>query len=697
MTPRLAVLVVALAAAAPQGAPVAQAQTLAATPPARSLFPAPRPQGTDAAPAPVAATIPAAATRTATTAPPPRAAGAIGALTRALSAQDAQAISGLSAVIDPIGLRLALWQSMRAGDSETLQHYADFLDTHDHWPLAAQIARRGEALMADAPAGEVLAWFENRAPVSPDGTLALIAALATQGQTDRARDLARALWQDTPLTQPQEAALLARHADALQDLHIARLDEMLWRGAAADATRMLTRVPAGHAALARARLALQARADGVTALIDAVPATLADDPGLAFDRFNWRMRAGNLDGAAELLAERSRRPDSLGRPQAWAVARERLVRRANNDGQHRLAYDLASNHGLDDGLRFILLEWLAGHIALRGLDDPARALAHFAVLGERVSSPISLSRGAWWEAQAHQALGNQDAATEALRRAAEHQTAFYGLLAAEALGMPLDDSLMNPPDFPPWQDTALAGNDLLEAATLLHAAGQWHEARRFVMHLAHALGDDEVALGALADLWLDRGEPNYAVNIAKIAVQSGVVLARANFPLTGLESMDLPAPADLVMAIARRESEFDPAVVSHADARGLLQVLPSTGELTARRLGVPFDAARLTSDPAFNALLGAGYLDQMAEQFDGALPLIAAAYNAGPGRPRRWITEFGDPRDPAIDPIEWAERIPFQETRNYVQRVLESLVIYRALLTGDPTIHLTDMLRGRVR
>lgn len=676
-----------------------------ASAPGRSLLPVARPaQGESAPSARISAARPAPehteapappVSLAAASAPPPRAAGALGALSQAIEAGDVSAVRAFSALAGPVGARIALWRSLRTGEVSTLETYAEFLSSHHHWPLTNQIMRQAESLLAAAPAPAVLSWFADREPVSAEGALALVSALEGNGNSASALTRARELWRSRALTEAQEATLLARYGEALRSLHAERLDEMLWQGATANATRMLDRVQPGHSALGRARLALQARASGVNALISAVPADLAGDPGLAHDRLVWRMRAGNLDSAAELMAERSRDPASLGRPEAWALARERLVRRAVYDGAYRLAYDLASRHGLDDGLRFITLEWLAGHIALRRLNDPGNALRHFGVLGERVSSPISLSRGAWWEAQAHQALGQAAEARAALTRAAAHQTAFYGLLAAEELGQPLDAALMEPPSFPPWQQTDLAGSDLLEAAFLLHAAGEWHEARRFVLHLAHALGDDEPALGALADLWLARGEPNYAVNIAKIAVQSGVVLARANFPLTGLEQMDLPAPADLVMAIARRESEFDPAVISHADARGLLQVLPATGEMTARRLGVPFDAARLTTDPAFNALLGAGYLAQMSEQFGGALPLIAAAYNAGPGRPRRWITEFGDPRDPSVDPVEWAERIPFRETRNYVQRVLESLVIYRALLTGDRTIRLTDMLRGR--
>ncbi|MCC5969473.1 MAG: transglycosylase SLT domain-containing protein [Pararhodobacter sp.] len=625
--------------------------------------------------------------------PPPRAAGAIGALVAAFDGGDSARTTRLQALAGETGTRIARWQHLREGRSTRLEDYADFLNAHPDWPLTETLHRQAEATLANASNAAVINWFTEREPLTAAGAMALFTALEATGENGRALALARTLWQEQILNTDQENRLLARHGQALAELHVARLDEMLWRGATQNATRMLERVPAGEAALGRARLALQARESGVNALINAVPAALADDPGLAHDRFQWRMQSGLLDEAAELLRERSQNPERLGRAEGWASGRQRLVRRALAEGDYQLGYELASRHGLDDGVQMVDLEWLAGYFALRHLDDAEAALRHFAAIRMRVSSPISLGRAGYWEGRAYEALGQPENARAAYEFGAEHQTAFYGQLAAERVSLPIDPALLITPDYPDWRATSLASSDVLQAALLLHRAGQWHEARRFVLHLARSL-DNEAELGALAQLWLDRGEPNFAINIAKLAVQSGIVLPNAYFPLTGLENATLPAPADLVMAIARRESEFDPAVISHADARGLLQVLPGTGELMARRLGIEYDPARLTTDPEFNALLGAAYLEQLITEF-GALPLVAAGYNAGPGRPRRWITEFGDPRDPSIDPIDWVERIPFAETRNYVMRVLESLILYRAILNGESgPIRLSDVLRG---
>jgi soluble lytic murein transglycosylase len=623
--------------------------------------------------------------------PRPRSAGAIGALVAAVQAGDVGAVTRLRDAAGPIGVRVATWRILRGGLAGDLATYAAFDEGHADWPGMDLLRARAEERLDGQPAQAVLDWFATRRPQTSTGILALIAAQEETGGDPA--DLLRDLWLHHDLTETAELQLLASHGALLDPLGPARLDDLLWRGELDQAARMLPRVDAAHRALGRARIALQSRADGVDALVAAVPAALAEDPGLNHDRFHWRLAAGFTDSAIDLM--RAVSPEGLGRPEEWAAQRLRLSRNAMEDGAYRLAYDLAAHHGLTEGVMLAELEWLAGYVALRFLNDPADARRHFAALRQRVSSPISLGRAGYWEGRALDALGREDDARAAYAFGAQHQTAFYGQLAAERLGLDLDPVLISNPVYPDWHDTPLAQNDVLQAALLLHRAGQWSEARRFVMHLASTL-TDEAQLGALAQLWLDRNEPHFTLKIAKEAIQNGILLPRAYFPLTGLEEAELLAPPDLVLAIARRESEFNAAVISHADARGLLQVLPSTGRHTASRLGIAFDVDRLTTDGPYNAILGAGYLQEMSDQFGGTLSLVAAAYNAGPGRPTRWMRQFGDPRDGSIDPVDWVEMIPFNETRNYVMRVTESVVIYRAMLAGHTgPIGLTDILSGR--
>ncbi len=592
-----------------------------------------------------------------------------------------------------IARNLVEWHRLRAGEG-TLADYTAFLSRRADWPGMAYLRVRGEASLTDAPPDAVVSYFADQRPATGEGAIALIRAHRARGEPEAARAEVRRIWREMPLSAEVEAALLALHLDDLQPLHEERLDAMLWRGALDDAERMLPRVSADWRTLATARIALQARRPGVDALIGAVPAGLADHPGLAWDRFAWRMVGSQYDSATEFLLERSKSTAALGRPEVWGARRALLARRALREGDPRAAYRLAANHYLTEGADYADLEWLAGFIALTRLDDAATALRHFQALRAAVSSPISLGRAGYWEGRAHEALGEAEAARTAYAYGAEHQTSFYGLLSAERAGLPMDPALLGTDPARDWRETGFAGSSVLAAAKLIQAAGDQVLARRFLYHLAEGVPDHELA--ALADLALDWGEANTALTIAKLAASRGIILPRAYFPVTDLAAMDLPVDAALALAIARRESEFDHRAVSPVGARGLMQVMPGTAEMVSRRLGEDYQLARLTADPEFNARLGAAYLAELREEFGSATILVAAGYNAGPGRPREWVQTLGDPRAPGVDPVEWIEMVPFTETRNYIMRVMEALWIYRARLAGEPIpLALTDDLKGR--
>ncbi|MCH8465219.1 MAG: lytic transglycosylase domain-containing protein [Roseinatronobacter sp.] len=628
-----------------------------------------------------------------TSAPPSRAAGLLSSAIEAAEARDWQAAHARAAQSAPIAQDLLQWQALRAGEGSFAQYQA-FLRDKGHWPLINAVARHAEEMLATQSAETVLAFFNTRAPVSEAGMMAQVFALRDKGRTAEAEALAARLWREELLGGESELQLLRSFESVLSPHHAARVDMLLWRNERAAARRHLERLDRGARAVAQARLGLQERVDGVTALVAAVPAAVQGDPGLMHDRFTFRMRAGNHEGAEELILAQSRAPQGLGNADAWGRDRVFLVRRALSEGAYQRAYDLAAPHGLEDGLHFVDLEFLAGFVALEFLGNPAKALPHFRALQVRSSSPITLGRAGFWQGRTYEALGDAVMARTAYEFGAEHQSGFYGQLAADRLGMLLDPALLAGPDYPDWRDTALARSDLLQAALLLREAGQWHEARRFILFLARQL-EDEAEIGALADLMLALNEPNFALNIAKIAVQNEIILPRAYFPVTDLARAAWPVPMDLVKAIARRESEFDPAVISHADARGLMQVVPGTGQMMARKLGLAFDASDLTRNPELNARLGAAYLEDLRAEFGSSLALVAAGYNAGPGRPRQWIPRLGDPRDPNVDILRWVETVPFAETRNYIMRVAESLVIYRALLAGSPQpIQMERLLRG---
>lgn len=607
------------------------------------------------------------------------------ALAQALAQGRAGDWAAAAALVDGAGdvaADLVEWHRLRAGEG-SLGDYEQFLTRRADWPGLDVVQARGEVAVArSVTPSRVLRWFGTRAPQTADGAMAL----------ERAEPGAlRRHWSALRLGDDEQAAVLAAHGTGLtvQD-HIARLDNLLWEGRGAEAEAMLPLVPSGWQALARARLGLAANATGLNGLIGAVPPDLADDPGLANARFLWRARNGQDEGALEIL--RGRAPEALGRAEAWARWRMALARSLwREKGQAQAAYDLVAPHGLTAGATFVDIEFMAGHIALRGLGDPARALVHFHALLGAVSTPISIARGEYWIGRALEAQGALDLAMAAYARASAHQTAYYGLLAAERLGQPLDAALAAPPPLPDWRGTAALRDDRIEAAQLLYEAGLDAQARRFVLALGDVL-EAQAQLGAWA---LARGDMHLAVLIGKQAATRGIILPGVYFPDPGALLPGDLALRPLAMAIARRESEFLPSAVSPAGALGLMQVMPGTASLMARKLGLPDTRAALTTDPGYNARLGVAYLQELQAEFGASLALVAAGYNAGPGRPRRWIEQFGDPRAANTDIVDWVEAVPFAETRTYIMRVLEGAVIYGARHGQGGVVNVSGLLAGR--
>lgn len=589
---------------------------------------------------------------------------------------------------------LIRWTRLRAAEGEFAQ-YVDFVTRNSHWPGLKLMRRQGEALISeDAAPEDVLRYFGTEPPQTGTGALRLIDAYRRLGRIGDAEAEAVRAWLSLPMTAEEESAFLARHGRWLEAHHRARMDALLWEGETEAAERLLPLVPEDWQALARARIALRRDAQGVDALIEAVPPALRDHPGLAYERFEWRTRRGRDESAIALLLEQSRRPAGLGQAERWAPRRAVYARLKMRAGAAETAYELAAGHGLHDGDSLADLEWLAGYIALTYLDDPALAREHFRTFRNTVWTPISLGRAGYWLGRAEEALGNRDAAEAAYRFAAGYQTSFYGLLAAERLGLSIDPAIVSPPPAADWRGMAFAADDSAVAARLLLAAGRRLRAGQFISHLAETVPEQEFR--SFVAMLEEMGDPWLVVVAGKMAAQRGLVVPEAYFAEIDLQLEDAPVPLELALAIARRESEFNEAVVSPAGARGLMQLMPGTARMMADRLGEAYDLSALTSDPAYNARLGTAYLRQLIEEFGQAVTLVSAGYNAGPGRPRQWIERFGDPRADEIDPVDWIEHIPFTETRNYVMRVAEAMVVYRARRAGTPQpIRLTDLLKGR--
>lgn len=606
-------------------------------------------------------------------------------LARALAAAeagdwvDARALAGEAG--NPIADDLVLWIRLRDG-AGNWDEYGAFLARHPDWPGLAMLRRSGERQMPSGQPPEVVfAFFDGRLPETGTGSLRLAEALSTAGREEEAEaEIVRA-WTSFSMTPAERRTMIGRWKDALAGHHEARLDMLLWRGQTSEAEAMLGLVSPDWQRLAEARIATRRDAEGLQYAINQVPPALRGNPGLAYERYLYRVKKGRWQEAEDFLLERSRSAEALGQPDMWMDRRANLARQALADGQVAEAYAIASKNFGTAGADYADAEWVAGFIALTRLDRPEEAVTHFRRFRAVVATPISLGRAGYWLGLACAAAGDTACAEAAFAEGAKYQTSFYGQLAAERAGLPADPALAGSIAPPDWRAEPRVRSSLIDAAYFLHVAGDDARASQFFRQAA--AGQPAEVRAALAQMAIDLGRPEIGIRIGKDAAADGIIIADQYYPLHDLAKRDWQVPTEYAMAIARQESEFDATAASGAGARGLMQLMPATARGMADAAGIEFSAERLT-EPLYNARLGTEYLARMLDRYDGSYVLATAAYNAGPGRVDQWLALNGDPRGGGVDPVIWIESIPFTETRNYVMRVMESLHVYRARLLGRP-------------
>jgi soluble lytic murein transglycosylase len=574
--------------------------------------------------------------------------------------------------------KILLWLELTRGDTARFGDIADFIAQNPDWPAQEALRRRAEEAMADVPDAVLQSYFQKHPPVTTAGKLRLADILTAAGQAEAARSLVRELWSTGTLSAAEEDTILARHAGDLRpEDHVARLDRLLWDGQDAAARRALPRVPEDWRLLAEARLGLAGSQPGAEVLAARVPVALQDNPGLRFELVRWNRRQRRLEDAAALLQNP---PKALVRPAAWWAERQLLVRQLLDDRKDQLAYVLAAQRSFaESDVETADLEFLAGWIALRRLNDPKTAYDHFARLYATVKQPVSLARGAYWTGRAAEARGATDEAGKWFAAAATHATTYYGQIAASRLGITPAPAFPAEPQPTAEERDSFERQDFVRATRLLVEIGANDVAKPFLLRL-DANAKTPAAHELVATLADAAGCLDVALSAARFA-NPGVPSLTLGFPVIPVQSYGSAEPP-LVLAITRQESGFDAMAVSRSNARGLMQLKPSTAKDVAQALALPFSADRLLTDPRYNLRLGAVYLDKLLDTFGRSLVLSIAAYNAGPLRVKQWLTTYGDPRDASVDVVDWVEGIPFGETRNYVQRVLENLQIYRLRL-GD--------------
>jgi len=592
---------------------------------------------------------------------------------------------------DPVTQDVLTWLLLSDG-SASFETYQEFVATNPDWPALNRLRTQAELVLpASLSASAVVEWFGDDRPRTGQGAIRLARAHRALGQDEEAAEVLRDAWINLTLDDQGQLAMYRAFGAQLAPYHAARADALLWRHRTEDAARMLPLMAEDAAKVAAARIGYKERLRNMLPLFNAVPEDSRDDPGLVYARFTWLADRGNYSEAVKVLSARSTSRAALGEPFRWSGWRRILARWEMREGRADQAYALAARHYLTNGSSFADLEWLAGYISLIYLGDPDQALAHFETALRASSSPISVSRMQYWAGRAHEVVGDDVAATAAFTAATVHQTAFYGLLASERVGQPLDPIWAAPT--PAWEESPVFDNAVAKAALMLLAAGERGHATTFFAHLGRTLAPTELAaLGAYIN-HID--EQYYAVVLGKSAAREGVIIPEVYFPIHDLAALDLPTDPALALSIARRESEFRINAGSPVGALGLMQLMPATAEEVAGNLGLSYARGRLTTDWAYNATLGAAYLAYLKDEFGPTPVMIAAGYNAGPSRPYSWMDERGDPRQREMDIVDWIEHIPFRETRNYVMRVTESIPLYEARLSGVAgPVRFTNLLLG---
>jgi soluble lytic murein transglycosylase len=609
----------------------------------------------------------------------------------------ADALSIAAKAKNPLPRKVILWLNLtRPGPGRNFDDITTFMVKNPKWPRMGALQAQAERAMPEVyPAKSVIAWFNGRDPETPEGATRLVAALAATGAGEAAAKVAREAWMDLDFDSDAESDFLDAAGQYLRPAdHLARLDLLLWDGDEDAAERMLDRVDDGYRLVAIARMKLADEAKGAEAALAAVPAKLKLDPGLVYETARYWRRQDEFQKAAAVLDTpplKARKPDKL-----WAEI-ENAARDALDEGSVSVAYRLAASHGSESGTAFADGEWLSGWIALRFLQEPDTAVRHFSNLYNGTTSVFSKARGAYWAGRAEEIRKNKKAADKWYKLASANLTVYYGQLAAMRLGTSTALRIKVEPKPTTKETNAFDKQEMVRAIRALNAIGVKERTRPFLIRLINDAEDKLPEYRMLAILARQSDQDDLALMAAKNARQNGAEMADYLFPVISVPSGGKVESA-FVLGLIRQESAFNAQAVSPAGAMGLMQLMPDTAQQIGRQLKVgKFKDSRLTSDPKFNITLGRAYLDKMVDRFGGSYLLATAAYNAGPNRVRQWMDKYGDPRAADVDVVDWIESIPFDETRNYVQRVMENLQVYRSRLTKGPsTLALESDLRRAV-
>ncbi len=623
----------------------------------------------------------------------------VNAVNAANAGRGTEALSQASSMSDPVARKLVTWLVIRNAPNDLgFDNINTFLQEEPGWPTQSTLRRRAERVMlAEQTRPEkVFAFFNERPPLSGEGKIALARALAAQGKTSDAADWVRDAWREDELSERTESLVLGEFGVVLTRAdHMARAARFSYKPDSERALRAASRAGSDVVALTRARLALARKDSDGPRLLAAVPGNLSGEPAYLFAKAQMLRRADKPQEAAQYLLRGPKSQSEAGDSDEWWIERRLVSRELLDAGDAATAYRVAATGATPAADNYRAeQQFTAGWIALRFLHDPRKAAEHFAKVDDKQDNPIALARAAYWQARAAEAMGNGSQAQQLYRSASRFSTTYYGQLARVKLGLPPVDLRGVRPSAESRANFARL--EPAKAIRMLYAINEPTIAMTMYYDLAWRL-EDSGQLALLYELAEANDDARGALVVGKESVAMGHPLDREAFPTFGIpsyspigDSVDKAA----VYAITRQESQFNARTLSSAQAMGLMQVTPDAAQQVAKITGATYNRQRLMSDQSYNVQFGAAELGELVRIYDGNYAMSFAAYNAGRGSVRKWIDRYGDPRDPSVDVVDWVELIPYSETRNYVQRVMENYQVYKVLFNVPSKLQMEADLRG---
>ena len=584
---------------------------------------------------------------------------------------------------------LVTWLYLKErGNQATFGDYQNFINSNPDYPRISRLRYLAEhkIVLENTSPKSVIKWFGDIEPLSGTGKIKLGEAYLKIKENELGAKLIKTGWIKANLSKRDVRYYRKKFKKILVTSdHLKRADYLAWDNKYWDLKRMLPYLPKNEKLLYNARFILMTNSYGVDKAISDVPNKLIDDLGLQYNRLKWRTRRNRLEGSLEIL-RKFHGEETLVYPELWWKLRENITRDLIYEKKYSLAYEVSSNHHLNEGPEFADAEWISGWLALSFLNKSELAISHFENFYKNVGYPISLARGAFWLGLAYEKSNDLDTAKKYYKEGSKFTNTYYGQLAFNKIKLGQDFKLLSEHKISDGYEKEFNKNKLIRHVRLLKEMDRTEFSKDILKHLA-TLDVEKGSEILAAKLSTEVGRYDYAIQISKLASYEKRFINMFNYPVIAIpkeiNNKQMPAP-ELLLAIIRQESEFDASANSHVGAQGLMQIMPGTAKLVARNLKTTYSKSLLKSDPSYNIKLGTYYFNSLLEDYDGVFPFAIGAYNAGPNRIKSWVKRYGDPNRGDINFIDWIELIRFKETRNYVQRVIENINVYKYTLNKNP-------------